>query len=199
LKPLLIIFITLCNICGLKAQSSLVNIHDSLFYTTKADTLIAASPSLMEQPLVPLPSVLRNQLTNCFPFNAPVNSAFYYSSWGKKGDITLLVLYVVTMHSYYFALVAVNKDFKITDCLTLTDEHCDLVDQTDAYEEVWCNLLRTYKISQATFKLVAAKYKTRYVPDSLNIEFKTVNKLYTVSNQGTFKIVSADSTIIKGN
>lgn len=168
---------------------------DSLFYNNEARVFNASGVKEALDSNIALNADLDlvDQLTDCLNLESKVLSAGYYSSFMHKDNIDAVVLLIKTMQSQYLVLASISNGSDIISCIQLTESQCDLVEQHEDSEEIWCDAKSSKTVSTNTIQVVHEFKKELDYGDRITSETDSVTKTYEITDIGKISLKSKDS------
>lgn len=135
----------------------------------------------------------REQIKNCFDYDKEITGVSFYDYIVNDDQISALVLLVETMGSHYLVLATTKNKVDVISCIQLTEDYCDLINQTDEYEEIWCEVIEAWRTSDDQITLVKTLEKTINYDDSTQIQTDSISSLFKIVQSGRIDLIKSDS------
>lgn len=171
------------------------SIPDSVFLKSNKEAFTASDANFIlnnnRDALNSVNKELLVQLQKCM--ESDILEAFFYSKIKSAEEYSSMVLLTSDLESSYFMTITLDKEGDIISCLRLTNDSCDLVEQNDEMEEIWCNYRESSLLTSNEFRLIELhKEEISYDEYSL-IVVDSLTKKYEFNSKGNLSLINKDS------
>lgn len=211
MRDLIYIFLILLTGCSSSKQSEQpygqtqlmkghFSINDSLFYKKNAREFKWSSIKAIEKNSKPLYSTsdsIRKQLFDCLDIKSEILGVDYYSPVKSEEGLTAFVALVSTMESKSLMLITTSDGSNIISCVQLTENRCDLVEQHEDSEEIWCDVKEAYLTDSNELQLIHVFTKEFDYGEYSKVEKDSITSIYTFISSGALSLKARDSLRIE--
>ncbi len=175
-------------------------INDSLFYEVGVREFefsdIEDVFNANREKLSKVNNELKSQLSNCLDFNAQILNAYYYTDFKNVGNITAIIILLTTMESKYFVLITTSNGSDLSSCIQLTEDRCDLVDQQEDSEEIWCDTKKAFIDEFENLVVISIHSIEMNYGSYFSLQEDSITNTYQINNQG-LSLLQRDSVRIE--
>jgi hypothetical protein len=100
------------------------------------------------------PDSIIKQLNTCLDGGETILDAYFYSNYSIETTPIKIVFVLSTMESNFLIMATVSESLVITSCVRLTEDSCDLINQDNEKEEIWCDSKNATLMDPTTLKLI---------------------------------------------